>query len=395
MNTALNIRRSGMTLIEIMIAILILSIGLLGVLAAIPFGAMQMGRMIEKDYVSNLGRNAFNVIRTSHWDNPNSYYLAYTEGVGPLDNINRLNQENLDLDTGALQFDFTFPCLLDPLGFTETGTGAAAHLLRSDLEGSRLTETGIDLYLSDYLMQYVFPVVLPEDALNADDAYNASRLSWDWLCRTNDDLVFDREENSSRRPDMVIESDGSPAFTGEYSWLAMMTPTAIDADNPYDAMEFPTESNPDVSVNMRVDSVIFRGRVPGFGSGAEVLQADLQGSGYAGGVFRLRLLNSNFTFADVLNVLQGSTHLLLLGPSDSGGQYFARWYRIANYSNRFTVDNDLGDYLSLTVIGENCPSCWTKKNASGAAIDEAVNVRAILFQNVRGVFTRTTSVTAN
>ncbi|MBQ1455682.1 MAG: prepilin-type N-terminal cleavage/methylation domain-containing protein [Thermoguttaceae bacterium] len=55
--TASPSRRGGMTLIEIMMAILILSIGLLGVLASVPFGAGQMGRMVEKDYVTAAARN--------------------------------------------------------------------------------------------------------------------------------------------------------------------------------------------------------------------------------------------------------------------------------------------------------------------------------------------------
>ncbi|MBR6387692.1 MAG: hypothetical protein IKS14_05495, partial [Thermoguttaceae bacterium] len=64
-----------MTLIEIMSSILVLSIGLVGVLAAIPFGGFRMAQMSEADNSSLVGRDAVRMMKINGWANPTNWYL--------------------------------------------------------------------------------------------------------------------------------------------------------------------------------------------------------------------------------------------------------------------------------------------------------------------------------
>ena len=63
-------RRRGETLIEIMASIMVLCIGLVGVLAAIPFGGFRMSQMSEADNSAAVGRNAVRMMKVNGWGNP-------------------------------------------------------------------------------------------------------------------------------------------------------------------------------------------------------------------------------------------------------------------------------------------------------------------------------------
>ena len=98
---AFNNRRAE-TLVEILAAITVLSIGLVGVLAAIPFGGFRMSQMTEADNSAALGRNAVRLIRSHGWCNPNNWIL---------DNLSIRISNGSDLsvvsyDSGQLEYKF-------------------------------------------------------------------------------------------------------------------------------------------------------------------------------------------------------------------------------------------------------------------------------------------------
>jgi len=55
-------RSSGISLLEVLAAIFVVSIGLLGVLAVIPFGAFQVSRAQQAEYASNMLANAAEIV---------------------------------------------------------------------------------------------------------------------------------------------------------------------------------------------------------------------------------------------------------------------------------------------------------------------------------------------
>ncbi|GHT40584.1 hypothetical protein FACS189443_1140 [Planctomycetales bacterium] len=62
-NTATNNLRNGITLLEVLISVFIIGIGLLGVLAIIPFGAYQVSKANNAEYAANMLANAAGEIK--------------------------------------------------------------------------------------------------------------------------------------------------------------------------------------------------------------------------------------------------------------------------------------------------------------------------------------------
>lgn len=413
MNKTVTLRRSGMTLIEIMISILILSVGLLGVLAAVPFGAMQMGKMVEKDFVTNTATNAHNIIAVNGWNQP-TYWCNQKSN----NDTNTTFFRYPSLSNDVVKQNFTLPVLLDPLGYIDVnGTSAFPF----DYGTVGVDENYIPVYGTDYHQRIdrVFPSC-PFVALNAPgNSYNPNNSQTpvikynnyyakqiDRLFRSVDDIVYEREDNSTNRPKMLENPDNpnQTAFTGEYSWMAMITPSAAGVGNDFANLRFPAD-DPDVTVDVKTDVVVFRGRVPGDENDFIVANATVQGSGYAGGAVLLEKTaaisedDAPVYAAALSENLKSSTHLLLVGPSDgavdSGNSYNDRpytacWYKIANFS-----DSDLQNGIPATLIGKSCPSCWTKKDPVGDPMEQAIFVRAVVFKNVRGISTKTTRLSAD
>ncbi|MDR0871519.1 MAG: prepilin-type N-terminal cleavage/methylation domain-containing protein [Planctomycetaceae bacterium] len=62
--------RRGMTLMEVLASVFVICIGLMGVLAVIPFGAFQVSKAREAQFTSNMLVNAKNEIRLGEWAKP-------------------------------------------------------------------------------------------------------------------------------------------------------------------------------------------------------------------------------------------------------------------------------------------------------------------------------------
>lgn len=405
-------RRGGMTLIEIMMAILILSIGLLGVLASVPFGAVQMGRMVEKDYVTAAARNGQSILKMNRWLLPDQWCRG-----GAVD----LNDQDQDLPAryDAFGETFVFPVMMDPLGYKEYPFSSNAIAPRAiDLGSGFITF----VFPFDTGYRTAYRAGLP--TLGFDEitlAIQSESRKLDRLFHSVDDLTYELEANSTNRPILLedTETPGTAAFTGEYSWMAMLSPSAVGAETSrlvtsgtpqyYEPvpLRFPSE-NPEAVVDVRSDVVVFRGRIPG--DVFDYITADVAVgvTGYAGGAMTLVPIANNCyrcaaddpippfgehvadsavstaTASDLLANLQSSAYLLLIGPKDDTGtgvaRPFCRWYKIANSAvsaaNEHAVD--------VTLIGENCPENWA--NTTG-------RVKAVVFKNVRGVLSQTTRLT--
>ncbi|MBQ2683643.1 MAG: prepilin-type N-terminal cleavage/methylation domain-containing protein [Thermoguttaceae bacterium] len=414
-------RRGGMTLIEIMMAILILSIGLLGVLASVPFGAVQMGKMVEKDYVTAAARNGQSILKMKRWLLPDQWCVAIDSTRVTADGSYFNGGSRWDdvvvryLDAGGLNAStFVCPVMIDPLGFPEYPFGASGVNPRRAVIGSGVNDR----------IDFVFPFdetlrnIVPDGAdytVSGVIAEDAGKL--DRLFHSVDDLTYELEANSTNRPILLEDTETSgAAFTGEYSWMAMLSPSAVGSETStlvtsgtphYEPvpLQFPSE-NPEAVVDVRSDVVVFRGRIPG--DGFDYITADVAVgvTGFAGGAMTLvpiandcyRCAGDDFgdvpvpdsalstaTASDLLANLQSSAYLLLIGPKDDNGtgvaRPFCRWYKIAN--STASVYNDL-DAVDVTLIGENCPENWG--NTTG-------RVKAVVFKNVRGVLSQTTRLT--
>lgn len=386
-------RQNGMTLIEIMMSILILSIGLIGVLASVPFGAMQMGKMVEKDFVTAAARNGQSILRTSGWLLPDDWCLEKAN--------DNWNEYPIAYDASGEWF--WNPVIMDPLGFPEFPFGTNTIIPRSIRAG-------------DSSIDFVFPFNnnlrgITPDLNNTIIADDAARL--DRLFHSIDDLAYELDANSTNRPILLADTEtAGAAFKGEYSWMALLHPSIAGSES---ICPFPPDRQ--TVVDVRSDVVVFRGRVPGEEFDYITANVDVVGSGYAGGTMRLRPFYNNFyrcagddyngvvdtdlglaTSEDMLANLQSSVYLLLIGPADGNGfddgfgsanRQFFRWYKIANSAANSINEDDgsVTDCVDVTLIGEDCPENWVvDPNSAG-------RVKAIVFKNVRGVLSETSRLT--
>ncbi len=75
--TAPRLRRSGVTLLEVLVAIFVMAIGLLALLTLFPLGAMQMAQAIKDDRCAQQATQADALLRSHH-------YNAYLPATGPM-----------------------------------------------------------------------------------------------------------------------------------------------------------------------------------------------------------------------------------------------------------------------------------------------------------------------
>ena len=362
-------RRTGMTLMEIMMSVMILGLGLLGILSVIPFIEYHSSRVVESDFTAAAGTNALAVIRSNQWEKP-ATWQQYTDPATLTDNM--------------VVGNFIFPRFFDIFG--EHGTDAAG--VPDWNIGLGLDGWNADLYGPD-----VIPHVYPAGAYGYVDRstgeFVAPTARGKDICRGRDDLVVERDENSPARPRLLLDESGdtdTPEFTGAYSWAALMSPVASDPAQSYASFAFPGNNRivdngiPRAEVAMKVDVLVFRGRDPleEFDTITAPMAA-VGGTGYLGGLVEI----SCRVPTEFEKSLNSSTHILLIGPSDASATnaeapFFSAWYKISNFSRD-------GNIFALTLSGPSLPACWLE----GASYDRSADVRAVLFRNLRGVFTRT------
>jgi prepilin-type N-terminal cleavage/methylation domain-containing protein len=398
--SALHGRRCGMTLIEIMAAIMVLAIGLVGVLAAIPFGGLRLAQMNEADNSSLLGKNAVRLIKANGWADPNNWYIAGAWNAGLI--TTGWNKKSVH-QNGNL--NLKYPFVLDPLSDVREieGPGSGRYLpdyREIDLPADRERAATSVFYTK------VSPALgYRYEFLGAGGfAYLANR--YDRIFYLQDDLAsgFDESEDDTHfRPfleteaDMVLGKGVIPAFTGRYSWMATVYPKA-NADPFHDC-------RPEDISSADYDVIVFRDRVM---NDERIMKVTVEGTGYQGGTVTLNFdsmcnnggvpANDAIDRGRVVDQLASTKYIMLMGPDimlmgpdimlmgpgpddiprDGDTPMFARWYQIANYS----VDavNNPPEYVKMSLIGPDTPRGWGGATVSG-----------VFFPGVIGVYSGSTS----
>ncbi len=364
--------RFGMTLVEIMAAILVLSIGLVGVISAIPFGGLRLSQMQEADNSSALGRNAARTMKANGWANPANWWFE-----------NGFENPNSVLPNGNL--NLTFPFFVDPIsksvsppeffattpngGFDSFFTRVAPTVSHPTFNRMAIQPRHIEraFYLQDDII-YGY-------ASDEDETFYRPRVE------TTDGLLGDVGDPNATQP-----------FSGRYTWLATVSPKNASGDF-YDCPK-------DALAAADYDVVVFENRVPG---DEKAFAARLEGSGYQGGAVTLDLtggVDATNGALDALDVerlieqLETTRYILLTGrediPTNGNFRAFARWYKIANYG---VVDTDASGFpteLRLTLVGPNAPKCWTPTfDAAGNKVADGLPVTATIFPGAIGVYSGT------
>ena len=369
--SALHGRRCGMTLIEIMAAIMVLAIGLVGVLAAIPFGGLRLAQMNEADNSSLLGKNAVRLIKANGWADPNNWFLYRLSEYGVV-------ESGTDPDGNSIRDDkrlnLTYPFMIDPL-------------CHNPLAGDNRYLPGF-YQVGSVFYTRVAPVLGTSNyrhlVLNGKIKYLDVR--YDRIFYLQDDLAsgFDESEDDTHfRPfleteaDMVLGKGVIPAFTGRYSWMATVYPKANT--EPFNNCSLEDIGSADYDV------IVFRDRVM---NDERIMNVKVEGTGYQGGTVTLDLStmrdNGGYLANDagrVVDQLASTKYIMLMGPEDvwgdGGVRMFARWYQIANYS---VDDKKNPQIVKMSLIGPDTPRGWGGATVSG-----------VFFPGVIGVYSGSTS----
>lgn len=372
--TALRVRRNAMTLIEIMSSVLVLSIGLVGVLAAIPFGGLRLAQMNEADYSSGVGREAVRMMKFNGWANPanwdhinvNNGYFRETSQYSFFHDVNNNKCYNL-----------TYPFLVDPI---------------SNL-GSRLVGfySGSIVHKPDdkSFLSFFYTSVIP--IINSTDGNYTGRI--DQYFHLPDDLTsgYDiNEDETEFRPCLETEfnaiGETVPAFTGRYSWMASVY--LKSSTQPFHRCSLSDITSADYDV------VVFKDRAVG---DEKIMVATVNGSGYQGGSVTLDLTTlvdkenvsatDNISRSRLLEQFETTKYLMLMGmddiPVDGKYPYFCRWYRIANYSVVEVDENNCPTKVRVSLIGPNTPALWVYNQ------EHEDTVRALFFPGAIGVYSGT------
>lgn len=348
--------RRGLSLLEILASVFVLSIGLLGVIAVIPFGGFQMHRATVADRTGSCGRGALSQIRIRELTDPSRWYvLNPANGQPRTPPVLQSSPDRLLCDR---------PIIIDPLYFgLNSGTYAQMRLFP-------FTATVGDV------------AALPRISLAAPTGANTPMdvVRADILTCAEDDLIYTPAETSEaemQRPDVVRYSKGP--FTGQaaskrqYSWLMMITPQiGAKQQDPNNNRYYAPMSS--IS-GFEVSAVIFYRRdlvcVPTARVPAERSVAASVGPGIAGGDVTLSAAD-----ADWLN-LEDIDWLMLVGPDEKDEITVAKWYRIAGTTK---IEGQGPFTRRVSLIGPDAPNHWR---------NGGIPVHAVLVEGVSGVYTTT------
>ncbi|MDO5554120.1 MAG: prepilin-type N-terminal cleavage/methylation domain-containing protein [Planctomycetia bacterium] len=348
--------RKGLSLVEIMMAVLVLSVGLLGVLAAIPFGGFQMARMKDADYSSTVAKNAFSTIIANGWHNPANWDASDNNKQSYISHATNYPVIFNSLDEWV---NLRYPFLLDGVREEQSVIELLPpsqdpwHFF-SVFEPAKLSsESPSDYQNKSLLWTRIWPESPMDLAHNSDDDI-------DLFFYTHDDILYgttEAESNGDYRPKM---ESGTSSYTGEYTWMAMMQPQSMESS--FDRCPL------NEIKQVKTDVVVFKGRAPT--DGYEIYSATVPNNLYLGGTFSI---NYDSTLWDLL---ESSTHVILTGDSDvtidsDTPRRYTEWFKIANFTKR-------NGKIRLTLTGAACPQCWT----AGSTIT------LVVFPDVVGVQTR-------
>ena len=356
---AFNNRRAE-TLVEILAAITVLSIGLVGVLAAIPFGGFRMSQMSEADNSAAVGRNAVRLMRTHGWCNPNNWRLNdLSVGISGGRNL-----PVVTYDSNEYKLDLTYPFFIDPRD--SYGNPSALHFYpvnaNSEVKGKEL------------VLPYVSPLGDNGQMLGSSVFFQVDDF-------TSGSEVADA--NDSYRPRLEMEYGNTsftqiPTYNGRYSWMATVR---LKSSREQDL----TQTYVSDVVSADYDAVVFRDRIAG---DQRAIAAKLATAGYQGGTIELNLTTmvgeggSDDDYARLREQLAQTRYIMIAGNDDyrdSGTYVFARWYKIANWAN---IDETT---IRLDVIGPNMPENWMpKEHENWEGMD--YRLTALFYPGVIGVY---------
>jgi hypothetical protein len=196
------VSRRGISLMEVLVSIFILSIGLLGMAALLPLGQMSLLESTKSDRSGACGRAALRDIQVRRM--LDYRYWFWQDGVwspNPSPPPAVISEDQNAVNT----FVESSPFVIDPLGRAKN----------------------LPFIFGNVLLRRTFsPTPLPPTSPHATrPTIDGQAYFW------SDDLPFDAPKNSTARPTLVT-SGGSVVSEGNYSWFFTVEPAATEISLP-------------------------------------------------------------------------------------------------------------------------------------------------------------------
>ncbi|MEN6458555.1 MAG: prepilin-type N-terminal cleavage/methylation domain-containing protein [Thermoguttaceae bacterium] len=326
--------RSGVSLLEVLIAMFVLSIGLLGVASLIPIGKLALVETNKSDRGGACGRAALREVKARRMLNEN--YLDDPKNRGSSPNV----------------------YVIDPLG-------AINGLDQTNFGGTRT----VGISVSPTGFSNIFP--LPRFSLT-----NASTFA-EKVFRWHDDLLYVLPKDykttptNGDRPMPVTDSGlGAQGSDPSFSWFLTVMPSNQSGLYTVSAV-----------VCYKRDFSVVSSQP----AGEQTVDITFKGSvSYGGGT--VELSNVDTTLNDPINRVKTNQWVMLLGWADSGGQRspsYAQWYRVAGV-NRQDASKPDSPVTMLSLVGPDWPTNSvggkTIKATSLVAVDGVIGVYSALIK---------------
>ena len=207
---------SGLSLIEVLVAVFVLSLGLLGIAALIPLGHMALWETAKADRSGACGRAAMREIEVQRMLDYRYWHLTGTKwGESPPGTPIANDYTNVSSTTN---FD-SMPFIVDPLGRSDKNN-LSEYFGRpnptSPLYLHRRSLTSLPLALNSP----------PQPPVKITDTLAEQTFFW------SDDLLFDTTKNSTERPRMTTSASATIVSEGSYSWFFSVVPAATEMSMP-------------------------------------------------------------------------------------------------------------------------------------------------------------------
>jgi len=212
--------RFGVTLIEVMMSTMVVSLGILGLVSLIPLGTHLTNRGVQADRIASLGPRAFHEARARGVFNPN-YWIDATGGAPGIST------------GGATPLPLRQPYMIDPMFFGANGVQTSRAFFPYPEEfavGQTMPAT--EIYASSAKPMQMHRFSIRRDPTGADAlSLPQAKIGF----QSDDDLAFERP-NDGELPVFQRFFDRGGAgvrrqATGEYSWMIMLTPEPFALSN--------------------------------------------------------------------------------------------------------------------------------------------------------------------
>lgn len=327
--------RRGVSLLEVMFAIVVTTIGLLGALALLPVASSQAKKGRVNDVVAVLAPTAVHEFDTRGW-RQTANWRAWNPVAGAWQPYAPQFGESICIDPRFIAANQATPVPASVFPHITAGAG--------EVRMRRLT-------------------------LNRGDGLPMSNLLADSLFVFGDDLVYDRPDDNSLTPVQKWDGTNRRQTAGEYSWLATLAPkidrysTSLNKYYVLSVVIFHQRPGLELSSNSeRVCDVAF----PGSGiGGGEVLLSSTNGTSLAvkSGDWAMLMGRSQQMVVD-----QASGRLSLPVPR-------FQWYRVADAE----PEDDAGQRYA-TLIGQDWDATATSPQALLMSGVVAVHERTVTLE---------------